>query len=110
MIWIYNESENCDRMEELLKAGLQERHAKFYEHTVELQAGGTLTGANDTPELRARLSGVNRTNTVVESVFALEKFLSTREKGSQLINRRGWTMFNNTTKPTYGGPNWIQAS
>lgn len=46
-----------------------------------------------TLELRKRLSGVNRTNTVVETVFALEKFLSTREKGSQLINRRGWTMF-----------------
>lgn len=55
--------------------------------------GGALTGANDTPELRKRLAGVNRTNTVVESVFALEKFLTTREKGSNLINRRGWTLF-----------------
>lgn len=90
---IYEESENCDRMEELLRAGLHALRDKFYEHTVELQEGGALTGDNDTPELRARLSGVNRTNTVVESVFALEKFLSTREKGSQLVNRRGWTMF-----------------
>ena len=54
---------------------------------------GALTGANVTPELRAKLSGVNRTNTVVESVFALEKYLSTREKGSNLVYRRGWTLF-----------------
>lgn len=93
MVRIYRESENCERMEELLKAGLTELRNKFHDHTIELQEGGALTGPNDTPELRARLSGVNRTNTVVESVFALEKFLSTREKGSQLINRRGWTMF-----------------
>lgn len=90
---IYMESENCLRMEELLKAGLEELRLKFHEHTSELQDGGALTGTNDTPELRARLSGVNRTNTVVESVFALEKFLSTREKGSNLVNRRGWTLF-----------------
>jgi hypothetical protein len=37
-----------------------------FEHTRELQLGGSLTGANVTPELRAKLSGVNRTNTVVE--------------------------------------------
>ena len=93
MARIYKESENCTRMEELLQAGLTALRATFFEHTVELQKGGALTGENDTPELRARLSGVNRTNTVVETVFALEKFLSTREKGSQLINRRGWTLF-----------------
>jgi hypothetical protein len=48
---------------------------------------------NDTLELRARLGGVNRTNTVVECVFALEKFLCTREKGSLLRGRKGWTLF-----------------
>lgn len=90
---IYEESENCTRMEELLRAGLGALRDTFFEHTSELQKGGALTGANDTPALRARLAGVNRTNTVVETVFALEKFLSTREKGSQLHNRRGWTMF-----------------
>lgn len=90
---IYAEAENCLRMEQLLKAGLKELRDKFFQHTEELQVGGCLTGVRDTPELRARLSGVNRTNTVVETVFALEKFLSTREKGSQLVNRKGWTMF-----------------
>ena len=93
MARIYEESENCTRMEELLKAGLSALRSTLHEHTIELQRGGALTGENDTPELRARLAGVNRTNTVVESVFALEKFLSTREKGSQLIHRRGWTLF-----------------
>lgn len=90
---IYELCENCDCIEELLSAGLRDLRSKFFEHTAELQEGGALTGANDTPELRAQMSGVNRTNTVVESVFALEKFLSTREKGSQLVNRRGWTLF-----------------
>lgn len=90
---IYKESENCTRMEELLNAGLSALRVTLHAHTSELQVGGPLTGANVTPELRQRLSGVNRTNTVVETVFALEKFLSTREKGSQLINRRGWTLF-----------------
>jgi hypothetical protein len=93
MARIYNEAENCTRMEELLKAGLTKLAEKFEEHTHYLQVGGALTGANVTPELRAKLSGVNRTNTVVESVFALEKFLSTREKGSNLVYRRGWTLF-----------------
>ena len=102
MARIYSEAENCTRMEELLQrpsgeAGLTKLMEKFEEHTRELQVGGALTGANDTPELRAKLSGVNRTNTVVESVFALEKFLSTREKGSNLnsnlVYRRGWTLF-----------------
>eukprot|EP00966_Prymnesium_polylepis_P111651 2583073-Prymnesium_polylepis.1 len=73
---IYKECENCPRIEELLKAGLNALAEKFHSHTTELQKGGRLTGANDTPELRKKLSGVNRTNTVVESVFALEKFLS----------------------------------
>ena len=90
---IYIEAENCVRMEELLRAGLTALMIKFFDHTSELQEGGALTGVNDTPELRRRLSGVNRTNTVVESVFALEKFLSTREKGSHLVNRKGWTLF-----------------
>lgn len=90
---IYKESENCTRMEELLGAGLSALRETLHRHTSELQLGGELTGDRVTPELRQKLSGVNRTNTVVETVFALEKFLSTREKGSQLINRRGWTMF-----------------
>ena len=93
MARIYAEAENCTRMEELLTAGLSAIASKFYEHTRDLQEGGCLVGQNDTPELRAKLSGVNRTNTVVESVFALEKFLSTREKGSNLVYRRGWTLF-----------------
>lgn len=93
MLRIYKESEDCTRMEELLKAGLSELRTTLHAHTVELQVGGELTGDKVTPEIRKRLSGVNRTNTVVETVFALEKFLSTREKGSQLVNRRGWTMF-----------------
>ena len=90
---IYAEAENCTRMEELLKAGLSALTKKFYEHTIDFQKGGAFSPENVTPELRTRLSGINRTNTVVESVFALEKFLSTREKGSNLINRRGWTLF-----------------
>jgi hypothetical protein len=90
---IYSECENCTRIEELLSAGLKALADKFFEHTRELQLGGSLTGVNVTPELRAKLAGVNRTNTVVESVFALEKFLSTREKGSNLVYRRGWTLF-----------------
>lgn len=93
MCRIYKESENCTRMEELLKAGLSALQSTLHKHTSELQLGGELTGDNVTPELRRKLSGVNRTNTVVETVFALEKFLSTHEKGSQLVNRRGWTMF-----------------
>ena len=99
---IYAESENCTRMEELLRAGLTALMEKFHDHTSELQEGGALTGVNDTPELRKRLSGVNRTNTVVESVFALEKFLSTREKGSHLVNRRGWTLFKHNKTYEWG--------
>lgn len=90
---IYAEAENFGLMEQLLKEGLKALNDKFVEHTAELQIGGALTGVNDTPELRARLAGVNRTNTVVESVFALEKFLSTREKGSNLVCRKGWSLF-----------------
>ena len=51
-----------------------------------------------TPELRARYSGVNVTNTPVERALGLEKFLHTRERGSHLHGRRGWVLFkyNNT--------------
>lgn len=90
---IYQVCENCEHIEELLKAGLDALANTFFKHTIELQKDGCLTGENDTPELRQKLAGINRTNTVVESVFALEKFLSTREKGSSLLGRRGWTLF-----------------
>eukprot|EP00966_Prymnesium_polylepis_P067051 1556546-Prymnesium_polylepis.1 len=62
---IYAYCENCPRIEELLKAGLNGLAKNLHEHTIELQEGGCLTGDNDTPELRKKLSGVNRTNTVV---------------------------------------------
>ena len=75
---IYAFCENCPRIEELLKAGLNALADKLHDHTIDFQIGGCLTGQNDTPELRAKLSGISRTNTVVESVFALEKFLTTR--------------------------------
>ena len=74
----------------------------FFEHTRELQKGGYLAGENDTSELRARLSVVNRTNTVVECVFVLEKFLCTREKGSLLRGRKGWTLFKYNGSAVWG--------
>jgi hypothetical protein len=90
---IYEVAISCELILELITAALTAIAVEFESHTRELQVGGCLTGENDTPELRARLSGVNRSNTVVECVFALEKFLCTREKGSLLRGRKGWTLF-----------------
>ena len=87
---------------ELITAAIKAIAKTFFEHTRELQIGGCLTGENDTPELRAKLSGVNRTNTVVECVFALEKFLVTREKGSLLRGRKGWTLFKYNGSDAWG--------
>ena len=47
-------------------------------------------GLHDTPELRRTLSGVPKVSDAVERVFGLEKFLSTRERGSLQRNRNGW--------------------
>jgi hypothetical protein len=93
-----SEPESLQRLIELLTAALPAIAKMLHTHTVALQKGGALTGENDTPELRSKLSGVARSNTVVECIFALEKFLSTREKGSLLRHRKGWTLFryNNT--------------
>lgn len=83
MVRIYKESENCTRMEELLKAGLGQLQKTLHAHTAELQLGGALNDDRVTPALRQRLSGVNRTNTVVETVFALEKLqLARKARGS----------------------------
>ena len=90
---IYEVAISCERILELITAGIKAIAEEFFSHTREFQVGGCLAGENDTPELRAKLSGVNRTNTVVECVFALEKFLCTREKGSLLRGRKGWTLF-----------------
>ena len=99
---IYEVAITCERILELITAALKAIAATFFEHTRELQVGGCLTGGNDTPELRAKLSGVNRTNTVVECVFALEKFLCTREKGSLLRGRKGWTLFKYNGSAVWG--------
>lgn len=89
---IYETAISCERILELITAALKAIAETFFDPTRELQKGGCLF-ENDGPELRAKLSGVNRTNTVVECVFALEKFLCTREKGSLLRGRKGWTLF-----------------
>lgn len=70
--------EALNRLIELFSAALPAMAQKLYEHTIGFQIGGCLTGANDTPELRAKLSGVNRSNTVVECVFALNFYQHVR--------------------------------
>lgn len=49
MLRIYQQSENCTRMEELLKAGLKSLQETFFRHTSEFQLGGELTGAKCDP-------------------------------------------------------------
>ena len=95
---IYAAAGNCDKILALITAALEAIAATFHSHTSELQPGGRFAGENVTPELRARYSGVNVTNTPVERAFGLEKFLHTRERGSHLHGRRGWVLFkyNNT--------------
>ena len=95
---IYAATGNRDKILALIKAALEAIAATFFIHTSELQSGGRFAGENVTPELRARYSGVNVTNTPVERAFVLEKFLHTRERGSHLRGRRGWVLFkyNNT--------------
>jgi hypothetical protein len=83
---------NCDKILALITAALEAIAATFYCHTSELQSSGRFAGENVTPELRARYSGVNETNTPVERAFGLEKFLHTRERGSHLRGRRGWVL------------------
>jgi hypothetical protein len=55
---IYEVAISCERILELVSAGIKAIAAEFHHHTLELQKGGDLTGDNDTPELRAKLSGV----------------------------------------------------
>ena len=95
---IYAAAGNCDKILALITAAIEAIAATFHSHTSELQSGGRFAGENVTPELRARYSGVNVTNTPVERAFGLEKFLHTRERGSHLHGRRGWVLFkyNNT--------------
>ena len=45
-------------MNDLLRAMLPAIADTLHEHTSELQEGGCMAGENDTPELRARHSGV----------------------------------------------------
>lgn len=91
------DSARLDMIVHLLSKALSAIANVFYEHTRDLQADGVLF-LGDGPSLRQKLAGCSTTNTVVECIFAMEKFLSTREKGSLLRTRRGWNMFryNNT--------------
>ena len=90
---IYAAAGNDDKIMALITAALQEIASTLHRHTSELQLGGQFAGENVTPELRARYSGVNVTNTCVERAFGLEKFLHTRERGRHWHGRRGWVLF-----------------
>jgi len=97
----YAAAGNNDKTIALITAAL-EKIASLHSHTSELQRGGRFAGENVTPELRARYSGVNVTNTPVERAFGLEKFLHTRERSSQLHGRRGWVLFKYKLARTFG--------
>ena len=90
---IYAAAGNDDKIMALITAALEKIASTLRSHTSELQRGGGFAGENVTPELRARYSGVNVTNTPVERACGLEKFLHTRERSSQLHGRRGWVLF-----------------
>ena len=90
---IYAAAGNCDKILALITAALEKIADTLHRHTSELQSAGRFAGENVTPELRARYSGVNVTNTCVERAFGLEKFLHTRERGSHWHGRRGWVLF-----------------
>ena len=100
---IYAAAGNDDKIMALITAALEKIASTLHSHTSELQcAGGRFAGENVTPELRARYSGVNVTNTCVERAFGLEKFLHTRERSSQLHGRRGWVLFKYKLARTFG--------
>ena len=98
---IYAAAGNCDKILTLIKAALEAIAATFHSHTSELQSGGRFAGENVTPELRARYSGVNVTNTPVERALAWRSS-STRAREAAISGAAGVGCCSSTTARIFG--------
>ena len=98
---IYAAAGNCDKILALITAALEKIASTLHSHTSELQSGGRFAGENVTPELRARYSGVNVTNTPVERALAWRSS-STRTREAAICTGAGVGCCSSTTTRTFG--------